>query len=165
VADAVFDRQAVSSKAGILLESILDDLSLHYGCSLPRKKQNEYTLGTLLDGCSKLFSRHALTVQINANWNTDGQPEDWQPTEASRTYDQVKAMQFIRNQVGCHFNLGGMNIPDGDVREFGTATIVFVEALTCPNCGSLATRTSNDGTHLRCSCSKRAARMTPVAIQ
>ncbi len=165
VADAMFDRQAVSSKAGILLESILDDLALHYGCSLPRNKLNEYTLGVLLNGCSKLFSRHRLTVQVNANWNVDGQPENWQATESQAAYDRVNAMQFIRNQVGCHFNLAGMNIPDGDVRDFGTATIELVEALTCPNCGSLATRIAIDGTHLRCTCAKRAARMTPVAIQ
>ena len=119
ISDAVFDRQGVSSKAGILLESILDDLALHYGCSLPRNRQNEYTLGALLDGCSKLFSKHSLTVQINASWNTDGQPEDWQPTNARETYDRVRAMQFIRNQVGCHFNPPGMEIPDDDVREFG----------------------------------------------
>ena len=165
VASAVFDRQGVSSKAGILLESILDDLALHYGCSLPRNRLNEYTLGALLNGCSRLFTRHSLTVQIDSNWNRDGQPEDWQATDSRAAYDRVNAMQFIRNQVGCHFNLAGMNIPDGDVRDFGTATIELVEALTCPNCGSLATRIANDGTHLRCSCAKRAAHMTPVAIQ
>lgn len=165
VADAIFDRQGVSAKAGILLESILDELALNYGCSLPRTNQNEYTLGALLDGCSKLFSRHSLTVQINANWNTGGQAEDWQPTDARGTYDRVKTMQFIRNQVGCHFNPPGMEIPDDDVREFGKATIALVEALTCPYCGALATKIASDGTHRRCSCAKRAARMTPVAIE
>ena len=165
VADAVLDRQAVSSKAGILLESILDDLVLLYGCSLPRNKLNQYTLGALLNGCKKLFYRHNLTVQINSNWNIDGQLDDWQATDSKAAYDRVYAMQFIRNQVGCHFNAPGMDIPDDDVRDFGSATISFVEAITCPNCGALATKTANDGTHLRCSCAKPAARMTPVAIQ
>lgn len=164
VADPVLDRQAVSSKAGILLESILDDLTLHYGCKLPRNQLNQYTLGALLNGCSKLFSRHTLTVQTNINWNTEGQPEDLQDTNAKTAYDRVKEMQFIRNQVGCHFNAPGMDIPDDDVRDFGTATIELVEALTCPNCGALATKTAVDGTYLRCTCSKRAVRMTPVAI-
>lgn len=165
VADAVLDRQAASSKAGILLENILDDLALLYERSLPRNKFNQYTLGTLMNGCSKLFSRHNLTVQINANWNVDGQPEDWQTTDCTSTFNRVDALQFIRNQVGCHFSPPGMEIPDDDVREFGAATIDLVEALTCPNCGTLATKITNDGIHRRCTCPKRAVRMTPVAIQ
>jgi hypothetical protein len=165
IGESVLDRQAVSSKAGILLESILDDLTLLYECSLPHNKLNLYTLGALLSGCAKLFSKHSLTVQVNANWNVAGQPENWQATAAKVAYDKVNGMQFIRNQVGCHFNTPGMEIPDGDVRDFGTATIELVEALTCPNCGALSTKTANDGTHLRCSCPKRAIRMTPVRIQ
>lgn len=165
IGEAVLDRQAVSSKAGILLESILDDLTLLYECSLPHNKLNLYTLGALLNGCSKLFSKHNLTVQVNANWNVDGQPENWRETAAKAAYEKVNGLHFIRNQVGCHFNTPGMEIPDGEVRDFGTATIALVEALTCPNCGALATKKATDGTHLRCSCVKKAVRMTPVAIQ
>jgi recombinational DNA repair ATPase RecF len=165
VDEPVLDRQAASSKAGILLESILDDLALLYECSLPRNRLNLYTLGALLTGCGKLFGRHELTVQVNSNWQTAGQPDDWQPTVAKDAYDRVNALQFIRNQVGCHFNPPGTEIPDDDVRDFGSATVGLVEALTCPSCGALATKKANDGTHLRCSCKKRAVRMTPVAIQ
>jgi hypothetical protein len=165
VAQPVLDRQAVSSKAGILLESILDDLALLYECSLPHNKLNLYTLGALLNGCGRLFSKHNLTVQTNANWSVDGQPENWQATPVKVAFDRISALQFIRNQVGCHFNAPGMEIPDNDVRDFGSATIALIDAITCPNCGALATRTATDGTHLRCSCPKRAARMTPVATQ
>jgi energy-coupling factor transporter ATP-binding protein EcfA2 len=165
IAQPVLDRQAVSSKAGILLESLLDDLTLLYECSLPHNKLNLYTLGALLNGCSKLFSRHNLTVQVNSNWNVDGQPENWQTTMAKPAFDRVNALQFIRNQVGCHFNEPGKDNPDNDVRDFGTATIDLVSAITCPNCGALATKKTTDGTYLRCSCVKKAVRMTPVAIQ
>lgn len=161
----VLDRQAVSSKAGILLERILDDLALLYECPLPHKKQNLHTLGELLNGCSKLFSKNRLSVQINANWNVPGQPEDWQATAAAAAFDHINDLQFIRNQVGCHFNEPGMLIPDNDVRDFGSATIAFIEAVTCPNCGALATKTAADGTHRRCTCAKQAVRMTPVVTQ
>jgi len=164
VGEPVLDRQAVSSKSGILLESILDDLALLYECSLPHNKLNVYTLGALINGCGKLFSRHNLTVQINANWNVVGQTENWQTTEAKDSYDRVNGLQFIRNQVGCHFNTPGMEIPDRDVRDFGTATIALIEALTCPNCGALATKTAIDGANRRCSCAKKAVRMTPVTV-
>ncbi len=162
--EPVLDRQAVSSKAGILLESIMDDLALLYECSLPRNKLNLYTLGALLNGCGKLFTKHNLTVQVNGNWQADGQPENWQPTAAQNAFARVNALQFIRNQVGCHFNPPGLDIPDNDVREFGEATIALVEALVCPNCGALARKIATDGTHRGCSCKKHPIRMTPVAL-
>jgi len=39
------DRQAVASKTGIQLESILDFLTFHYGCKMPRQSDPNYTLG------------------------------------------------------------------------------------------------------------------------
>jgi energy-coupling factor transporter ATP-binding protein EcfA2 len=164
IANPVLDRQAVSSKAGILLESILDELTLLYECSLPRNELNQYTLGALLNGCVKLFTKHNLSVLLNSNWNTAGQPENWQASTAKTTFDRVNAMLFIRNQVGCHFSLPGMEIPDNDVREFGKTTIELFEALTCPNCGCLASKVNTGGTALRCSCSKQTVQMTPVAL-
>ena len=161
----ILDRQAVSSKAGVLLEEVLDGLALLYQCSLPRNKQNLYTLGALIGSCRKLFSRHSLTVRRNVNWNTDGQSEDWQPTEGKEVFDRIDRFQFIRNQVGCHFNPPGSEIPDDEVRDFGKATVDLVDAVTCPNCGYVATKPTTDGTSLRCSCSKRAVRMTPVTVQ
>lgn len=164
-AEPVLDRQAASSKAGILLESILDDLALLFERPLPRNKLNQYTLGALVSACGKLFSKHTLTVERNVNWNADGQPEDWQTMGAAAAFDAVRDLQFIRNQVGCHFNPPGLEIPDNDVRTFGQATVDLVDSLTCPHCGCLATKVATDGTHLRCSCSKRAIRMTPVTVQ
>ncbi len=165
VGSPVLDRQAVSSKAGILLENILDGLALLYGRSLPRNKQNLNTLGDLIGACKRLFSTHNLTVNKNVNWDAEGQPEDWQPTDGRQAFEKTDQLQFIRNQVGCHFNPPGTEIPDDEVREFGQATVELVEALTCSNCGYLATKPITDGTALRCSCSKQAIRMTPVAIR
>ena len=160
----ILDRQAVSSKAGILLESVMDDLALLYECSLPYNKLNQYTLGALLDGCKKLFKRHNLNVRLNLNFDVPGQPENWQTSAAHTAFDKVNTMQFIRNQVGCHFSPPGMDIPDNDVREFGMATIELFEALTCPHCGCIASKVNMDGTALRCSCRKQAIQMTPVKV-
>lgn len=164
VEESILDRQAVSSKAGILLENILDGLALLYRRSLPRNRDNMYTLDALLGAASPLFSSNNLTVRVNINWDVDGEDEDWQQTQAHHAYDRVNALSFIRNQVGCHFNPPGTEIPDDDVREFGRATVELFEATTCPNCGTLATKVTTDGTALRCTCRKRAIRMTPVTI-
>ena len=76
LADArMLDRQAVSSKAGILLEDVLDSLALLYARPLPRNKQNLYTLGDLLSACKPLFVKHNLTVNRNVSWNLPGQAE------------------------------------------------------------------------------------------
>lgn len=161
----ILDRQAVSSKAGVLLEEVLDGLTLLYQCSLPRNKENLYTLGALVGSCRRLFSRHTLTVRRDVNWDTDGQPEDWRPTDGKDAFDTIDQFQFIRNQVGCHFNPPGSEIPDDEVRDFGKATVDLVDAITCPNCGYIATKPTTDGASLRCSCRKQAIRMIPVTVQ
>ena len=162
--EQVLDRQSVSSKAGILLENVLDGLALLYALPLPRNKLHLYTLGDMLKACRKLFDRHSLTVTNNVNWDADHQPEDWQAVDAATAFGKVDALTFIRNQVGCHFNLPGTEIPDNVVREFGQATVDLVQALTCPNCGYLAKKIANGGAHLRCTCPKQAIRMTPVCV-
>ena len=45
-----WDRQAVASKAGIVLESLLDFITIRYRCSVPRNARNEHTLGDLACG-------------------------------------------------------------------------------------------------------------------
>ncbi len=49
-----FDRQALASKAGILLEELLDFVCLRFGCRVPRKAEPAYTLGELASAVGKL---------------------------------------------------------------------------------------------------------------
>ena len=161
--EPVMDRQAVASKAGILLENVLDGLSLHYKRPIPRNRQNEYTLGDLMTACLKLFSTYNLTVQQNVNWQLDDGEEDWQSVDATGPFDRIRELQFIRNQVGCHFNVAGMEIPDNDIQAFGEATADLVDALTCSCCGMMATRAASDNSHLRCSCRAKTIRMKPIS--
>jgi len=164
LAKPVLDRQAVSSKSGVLLERTLDEIAFLYKRPLPRNKLGQYTLGELAQACSKVFSKYRLTVKRNIHWD-DGEPEEWETMDVTVPFHKISDLKFIRNQVGCHFNVAGLEISDADVRRFGCATLDFVNALTCPSCGYLATKVANDGTHLRCSCPKRPVRMTPVTIR
>lgn len=160
----ILDRQGVASRAGILLESVLDTLAMQYRCSVPRNKRNEYTLGDLIGACQKLFDKHSLTIQKNRTWNKEGSPPDWQAEWPRTAFDRINQLKFIRNQVGAHFNIAGLEIPDKEIREFGQATYDLLEALVCPNCGCLGSKPNTGGTALRCSCSKQAVQMTPVAV-
>ncbi|SEI98170.1 AAA domain-containing protein [Deinococcus reticulitermitis] len=120
------DRQAVASKAGVLLEAMLDHLTLAFNLSLPRHPQNKYTLGPLLNAVAK----------ETRTWHTTRPghpPQPWQPT-----LDRLKALTFIRNEVGAHFNLTSADITDHDIREFASATLALADLLLCPTCGRRA---------------------------
>lgn len=160
----ILERQATASKAGVLLESLLDELTLLYQLSLCRNKENLHTLGELLSASKKLFTKRDLTVHVDENWNSENEREDFQPTNPSAAFECLEQLQFIRNQVGCHFSPPGTEIPDEEVRKFGSATADLIDAMTCPNCGHIASKPTVDGTALRCTCRKRAVRMTPTMI-
>jgi hypothetical protein len=52
-----FDRQVAASKAGIILESLLDFLTLKYRCSVPRNPSGEHTLGELAQGIDSKLAK------------------------------------------------------------------------------------------------------------
>jgi len=140
--------QAIASKAGIMLEKTLDHITEQFACRVARNPNNEYTLGVLMDGSSDLFRRH-LRVSLRHE-NEDG--EVWTAVELTTQYQRVKDIEFIRNQVGCHFNLTGLDIADADVINFGEATLELVKGLTCLECGMIPSRTLPDKTGYRCKC-------------
>lgn len=144
VAAVPLDRQAVASKAGIFLESLLDQLALLYGCRLPRRPEPEYTLGELLVCFGKKL-RPALKCEVRAK----GQPPRGIPMKP--LLDALAETEWIRNQVGCHWNMGGFDVPDKDVQQFGEKTIALAETLICAVCGSLPIRPKG-GTHFQCRC-------------
>ncbi len=72
---------------------------------ISRNKRNEYTLGAFVDGCFKLFSKHKLSVEIHAV--AEDAQEVWQQTDVNSASVKVEQLQFIRNQVGCHFIFAG----------------------------------------------------------
>lgn len=139
-----FDRQVVASKAGIILESLLDQLALLYECKVARKPTPTYTLGELL-ACFGKKLRPALKCVTRV----DGSP----PTETpiAPLLDAVAAFAWIRNQIGCHWNWSGFDVPDADVLKFAQKTIDLADALICAKCGALPTR-NKTGTHWQCRC-------------
>ena len=102
-------------------------------------------LGELLDCIGK-----KLRPAMKCETHTKGQP----PKELllKPLVDALAGTEWIRNQVGCHCNVHGYDVPDKDVQEFGEKTIALAEALICTACGSLPTR-PKDGTYLHCRCS------------
>lgn len=150
------DRQAVASKGGILLEAVLSQLSLQYRCRVPHSAINEYTLADLLNANTDLFKKLSVSSCCPSS---DGVSYE-ELASPKPEFDKLKSNAFVRNQVGCHFNLSGLSLADADVEEFGKAALALVEAVSCGNCGEVP---RSDKSHYRqCSCKK--TRLTPANL-
>jgi energy-coupling factor transporter ATP-binding protein EcfA2 len=146
------DRQIVASKAGILLESFLDHIALLYRCRLPRQTEPNYSLGELMD-CMGRRLRKTMSIQQIAGDGSLGSGLALEPI-----LDELAGMTWIRNQVGCHWNVAGMSVPDNEVALLAENTRRLAEALVCDDCGELARR-DNSGTYWECRCKRK--RLSP----
>ena len=140
-----FDRQVVASKAGIILESLLDFLTLKYRCSVPRNPSGEHTLGELAQGidsklAKELRSRKSLTKGA-AKTETALKP----------LIDAANEQGWVRNSVGCHFNSLGSEVTDSEVKLFGNQVLSLADSLTCPSCRTLPTKRPS-GSFWQCGC-------------
>jgi len=147
---APFDRQVTASKAGVLLEAILDYLALQYRCRVARTHDGSYTLGELLDGTESLFKK--LEVH-RPDIDAVGQPHippNYVVSKGEIITSQIRSLTFLRNQVGAHFNVAGSAVPDADVQLFADLTVKLAEALSCPTCGQIPGKKL--ATHFQCSC-------------
>lgn len=158
-----FDRQAAASKAGVLLEAILDYLALHFRCRVPRTPENSYTLGELLDCTATLFK--SLEIHRPKN-DATGQvvvPADYDKSSLSTTVSSLRSSAFVRNQVGAHYNIAGSAISDNDVSDFADLAVQLAEALSCGTCGQIPSKKMT--THYQCSCkAPNELRMFPLNI-
>lgn len=168
-----FDRQAVASKSGVLLEAVLDSLALRFGRPLPRKPNTEYTLGELTDACQKLFkqlqngrlatSQEGLVAVINTGPSTDvpaSPPPVFTNDSIQPQFEKIFNRKFIRNKVGAHFNLDGLEISDSEVDAFGNDTVALFRAVSCHACGQIPNKRA--GTHWECGC--KAMRLLPLEL-
>lgn len=165
------ERQVVASKSGILLESLLDQLALRYRCKLPRQPEPHYTLGDLIGAFEKEL-RKKLRVEklkpkdadgevlLNKYKNgkateaeLDGELVEREAKELQPLLDELAGMGWIRNQVGCHFNVAGMSVSDDEVLKLGEKTIELTAAVVCDNCGELPS-SNKSGSYWSCRCKR-----------
>ncbi|MEW6366143.1 MAG: AAA family ATPase [Acidobacteriota bacterium] len=147
------DRQIVASKAGVLLESLLDHLALVYRCKLPRQPRPDYTLGDLL-GCIGKKLKKGLKIEKLANDGTVGLTH-----ELESPLNELRGTAWVRNQVGCHWSFDGSSVADPEVKAFGTRTIALGRVLICDQCGQLPLKNKTGG-YWQCACGR--THLTPV---
>lgn len=155
VQDARLNRQSVASQAGILLEQLLDEIALRYGCSLPRKHPAEYTLGELSTCIDKNLRKLLRTEHFDATGTLIASYELY-PLVTEATKDA-----WIRNEVGAHFNVNSAGIADTIVRQFGENVLALADAMLCPHCSQLA-RKDKSGSYWECSGGCGKLRLHPL---
>jgi energy-coupling factor transporter ATP-binding protein EcfA2 len=147
IAEATFDRQVVTSKAGIILESILDFLTLKFRCRIPRNSRNEYTLGDLASGIDSKLGKELKNRKSPISGGTKIEKS------LKALIDECTREQWIRNSVGCHFSSLGSEVTDNEIREFSQNVLALSDELICGECGTLPTRRPS-GSYWECKCGK-----------
>lgn len=140
-----FNRESAASKAGVILESLLDFITLKFRCAIPRNARNEYTLGDLANGVDSKLSKE-LRVRKSAMIGGTKSEIQLKPLINAAT-----ASQWIRNCVGCHFNLLGSEVPDVEVKSFCQNVLELSSNLICAFCETLPTRRPS-GSYWQCKC-------------
>lgn len=152
-----FERQAAASKSGILLEGILDHITLLYGCKIQRKATASYTLGELLGAISsKLRNVLKVTKKVEDKTGVESTTE----IDIKPLLEKLENSAWIRNQVGCHFNVSS-TVADNQITTFVHDTISLANAVVCSQCGEVSRR-NIDGISWDCKCSK--SKLQPLVI-
>lgn len=160
---APFDRQTAASRAGILLEAILDYLALQYRCRVARTHDGSYTLGELLDGTESLFKKLEVHRPDTDAAGKPLTPPKYTSFNVAAIISQIRGLTFLRNQVGAHFNVAGSAVADADVQVFADSTVKLAEALSCQTCGQIPGKKT--AAHFQCSCkAPLEVRLLPIQL-
>ena len=127
------DRQAISSKCGVIIEMYLKYLAKKYQCKLPLRDPAEYTMGEYVD-CFKSTLKKQLISSVQ---QSDGEPNTCNIGELI-----TKLKQYIttRNMIGAHFNTMAEHIGDADIAELVALTKKLYRSLECPKTHNLPNR-------------------------
>lgn len=115
--------QQVSASAGVILEAVLDFLTLLYECRMPRRK-GRWTLGDLLPAVGKKL-RTALKVE---RASSTGQPP-YTEQKLGGILDELEKIAQARNIFGAHFNDLAGHIPPKDAIRFAELVLQLADQL------------------------------------
>jgi AAA domain len=128
LADTTPDIQSITGKAGVILEALLDFITLQYGCAVPRRHGNAYVLSDLLGAVNG-----KLLVALKAETLGGGQVIT--ATELKPILDQIGAVAQARNVLGAHFNPAAFELYPTEGIRFAKLVEQLCDALVCPDHG------------------------------
>ena len=131
LADPNPDVQTVAGKAGVILEALLDFITLQYGCAVPRRHGNAYVLSDLLGAVNGkllagLKAEHLDTAVAGQVATT---------VELKPILDEISKIAQARNVLGAHFNSVAFDLYPDDGIRFAKLVEQLSDALVCPDHG------------------------------
>lgn len=130
LAETPTDIQSVCSKAGIILEALLDYLTQKYACAVPRRHGDAYTLGDLLPAISSKL-RDALKVEMR-DGITDPTAPPINTIALKPILDELTRIAQTRNALGAHFKALSFELLDTDAIGFAKEVLELADTLVCP---------------------------------
>lgn len=126
------DVQAMTGKAGVILEAILDFLTLKYGCAVSRKPGNTYVLNDLLSAVhgpllTAMKAEHTAADSVGSEILTT--------VPIKPILESIKAIAQARNVLGAHFNALSFDLYPDDGIKFARLVEQLADALICPDYG------------------------------
>jgi len=127
------DLQTIVSKAGTLLEAVLDFLTIKYHCAVPRNADGKYTIGEMLPNVKGKL-RKALSVEVGRR-DASGALVYAPAISLEDLFERLDKIVTIRNVMGAHYNPLSFELRDEDALEFGRVVLTLVETLMDPQVG------------------------------
>lgn len=131
LADANPDVQAIVGKAGVILEALLDFVTLQYGCAVPRRRGNAYVLSDLLGAVHGKL----LTALKTETLDPTAVGKVLSTVELKPILDEIVAIAQARNVLGAHFNSLAFDLYPADGIRFAKLVEQLSDALVCPDHG------------------------------
>ena len=125
------DIQAITGKAGVILEALLDFVTLQYGCAVPRRQGNAYVLGDLLGAVNGKLLIALKTETLDSA--VAGQVVA--TVELRPILNEIAGIAQARNVLGAHFNSLAFDLYPADGIRFAKLIEQLSDALVCPNHG------------------------------
>ncbi len=131
LADPNPDVQAITGKAGVILEALLDFITLQYGCAVPRRQGNTYVLNDLLSAVNGKLLAAMKTETLESA--AAGQVVT--TVELKPLLEQLSQIAQTRNVLGAHFNALAFDLYPDDGIRFAKLVEQLSDALVCPEHG------------------------------
>ncbi len=127
LAEAPPDPHLVCGTAGVVLEAVLDFLTLTYQCAVPRRPDGTYTLGDLLLAVDEKL-RAALAVDV-LGADANGDPA-YTRHPLAPYFEELTRIARRRNVFGAHFDRVSFEMLGGDAIGFGAQVLGLAALLT-----------------------------------
>ena len=165
LAKTPIDRRDVTTRAGVLLEELLQTLAFQYRCAMPLCEVPNFSLSELLRGTAGVLKVAKVTRLKSALAGLPPLPPTdqaaWETILIRPLFEAVNVQGTEPRNAGAHYNTSGLELTDKELESFGTAALALAKALTCPACSEIP-RKVIDGSYLGCSCRTHKTQMTPV---